>query len=51
VENLVTVPSAKEADDITVNMHTEQSHSTSGSERAGIDVGGEEAQGQAKEGG
>jgi hypothetical protein len=42
------MPSAKEADDISINMCTEEGHSTSSVERVGIDVGRKEAEQRAK---
>ena len=44
----IRVPPSKESDDIGVNIGTEQGHGTAGTEGAGRDVLGEEAQGGAK---
>jgi hypothetical protein len=50
-EHLVATPSAEEADDVTINVSTQQSHSTSGAEGAGVDVGRQESERRSKEGG
>ena len=42
---MVTAPAAEQADDIPVNMRTEESHSPSDREGASVDVGREEAKG------
>jgi hypothetical protein len=38
-KHLVTAPSAQEANDVTVNVGTEDSHGPGGMKRVGIDMG------------
>ena len=50
-KHLVTVPSAKEANDITVIVRAKQSHGACGTERAGMNIGRKETQRRSKDGG